>query len=100
MGIGSAMTFCSVLVSGLACASGDLPTLGSTRAAPVAKGDPETCHRLQQDFDIDLRKVVSAGCGPSTEQIAKSMDIHPEDLISSRWNFRLSFIPVIPTFMF
>ena len=26
--------------------------------------------------------------------------IHPDDLISSRWNFRLSFIPVIPTFMF
>ncbi|SEM45660.1 hypothetical protein SAMN04487857_10287 [Pseudomonas sp. ok272] len=26
--------------------------------------------------------------------------IHPDDLISSRWNVRLSFIPVIPTFMF
>jgi hypothetical protein len=26
--------------------------------------------------------------------------IHPDDLISSRWNFRLSFIPDVPTFMF
>ncbi|UVL75492.1 hypothetical protein LOY23_15030 [Pseudomonas protegens] len=26
--------------------------------------------------------------------------IHPDDQIGSRWNFRLSFIPVIPTFMF
>jgi hypothetical protein len=26
--------------------------------------------------------------------------IHPDDLISSRWNLRLWFIPVIPTFMF
>ncbi|OOV92861.1 hypothetical protein [Pseudomonas sp. MF4836] len=26
--------------------------------------------------------------------------LHPDDQIGSRWNFRLSFIPVIPTFMF
>ncbi|MGL6243298.1 hypothetical protein [Pseudomonas sp.] len=44
MAIDSRLTLCSVLFSGFACASGDLPALG--------------------------------------------------------WNFRLSFIPVIPTFMF
>ncbi|WP_162934920.1 hypothetical protein [Pseudomonas cavernae] len=26
--------------------------------------------------------------------------IHPEDQLGSRWNFRLIFVPVIPTFMF
>src|SRR5471032_3009028 len=70
----SRLSLCSLLFSGLACASGDLPTLGTAPAKPVAQGDPETCHRLQQDFDIDLKKVVQAGCDPSTEQIAKLMD--------------------------
>ena len=73
MAIGSRLTLCSVLFSGIACAA-DLPALGGTPAQPATKGDPETCHRLQQDFDIDLKKVVAAGCEPSTEQISKLMD--------------------------
>ena len=39
---------------GLSAAS--LPELGSS-PAPATKADPETCHRLQQDFDIDLKQV-------------------------------------------
>jgi len=75
MASGSKLTLCSMLFSGFTFASGDLPTIGSTPVQPVvAKGDAETCHRLQQDFDIDLKKVVAAGCDPSTEQIAKLMD--------------------------
>ncbi|MHC8314232.1 hypothetical protein [Pseudomonas sp. LB3P31] len=68
------LTLCSVMFSGIACAAGNLPELGGSQAAPAGKGDPETCQRLQQDFDIDLKKVVAAGCQPSTEQIAKLMD--------------------------
>lgn len=68
------LPLCGAMLSGIACAAGNLPALGSAPAQPVAKGDPETCHRLQQDFDIDLKKVVAAGCDPSTEQIAKLMD--------------------------
>ena len=48
---------------------------------PRRRGSPSNvfaahfgCHRLQQDFDIDLKQVVKAGCDPSTEQIAKLMD--------------------------
>lgn len=61
-----------VLSSGGLSAAG-LPELGSA-PPPATMADPETCHRLQQDFDIDLKQVVKAGCDPSTEQIAKLMD--------------------------
>jgi hypothetical protein len=74
MAISTRLIFCSTLLSSLACASGELPALGGTPNTPVAKGDPETCHRLQQDFDINLKEVVKAGCDPSTEQISKLMD--------------------------
>lgn len=159
------LTLGLTLFAGTAMGADTLPELGSSSAAPRTKGDPQTCHELQQNFDIDLKEVVKAGCEPSTEQISKLMDnpvgnlvllfnqfdytalkgphsngtrylgkysfmptlpiglgagrifnfgklpvrisgevqysvIHPDDLISSRWNFRLSFIPVIPTFMF
>lgn len=56
MAISRCLTLCSALFSGLACAAGDLPTLGTPPTPSTAKGDPETCHRLQQDFDIDLKK--------------------------------------------
>jgi hypothetical protein len=71
MAIGSRLTLCSVLLSGFACTSGDLPALGSNFGKlPV---------RISGEIQYSA--------------------IHPDDLISSRWNFRLSFIPVIPTFM-
>ncbi|BCQ61860.1 hypothetical protein PBOI14_36100 [Pseudomonas sp. Boi14] len=47
---------------------------GEDGKRPAAKGDPETCRQLQENFDIDLKQVVKAGCEPSTEQIAKLMD--------------------------
>lgn len=55
------LTLCGAMLSGMACAAGNLPTLGSTPAQPAGKGDPETCHRLQQDFDIDLKKSWPPG---------------------------------------
>lgn len=60
------------MIASCSVSAANLPDLGSTTAAP--KADPETCHRLQQDFDIDLKQVVKAGCEPSSEQIAKLMD--------------------------
>lgn len=55
MAFAQRLTLCSALFSSLASA-GDLPALGSTPAPSVIKGDAETCQRLQQDFDIDLKR--------------------------------------------
>lgn len=63
---------CAGLFSSVGASAANLPDLGTASAAP--KADAETCHRLQQNFDIDLKQVVKAGCEPSTEQIAKLMD--------------------------
>jgi len=71
------LTLCGAVLSGLVCAASPLPQLDTTSAGG-AKANPEKCLQLQEDFDIDL----------------------PDDLISRRWSFRLSLIPVIPTFMF
>lgn len=71
--IRSSLTLCGAVLSGLACAASPLPKLGSPSVAG-AKVDPEKCHQLQQDFDIDLKEVVKAGCEPSTEQISRLMD--------------------------
>jgi hypothetical protein len=60
-----------LLTSAAANAADNLPALG---AAPAGKADAETCARLQQNFDIDLKEVVKAGCEPSNEQISKLMD--------------------------
>ncbi|MDB6143543.1 MAG: hypothetical protein JWP80_2587 [Pseudomonas sp.] len=72
--IRSSLTLCGALLSGLASAASSLPDLGTSAGKPAAKGDPETCHQLQQNFDIDLKEVVKAGCDPSSEQISKLMD--------------------------
>jgi len=65
-------SLCAGLLSSLGVSAANLPELGATTAPP--KADAETCQPLQQDFDIDLKQVVKAGCEPSTEQIAKLMD--------------------------
>jgi hypothetical protein len=67
------LTFCVLTFSGMACAAGSLPELGSTPAAHA---------------------------GRRQQAQKRQPTIHPDDLISSRWSFRLSFIPVIATFMF
>ena len=68
------------MLSSCGVSAANLPDLGSPPAA-APKSDPETCHRLQQDFDIDLKQVVKAGCDPSTEQIAKLMDNPVDNLV-------------------
>lgn len=60
-----------LLASTTAGAADNLPALG---AVPSGKADNATCQQLQQNFDIDLKEVVKAGCEPSTAQIAKLMD--------------------------
>lgn len=50
------LALCTAMFSGLAYSAGNLPTLDNTPPPSAGKGDPETCHRLQQDFDIDLKK--------------------------------------------
>lgn len=48
----------------------ELPTMGSEpRPKPAAD-----CVAMQQNFDIDLKEVVQAGCQPSAQQLAKLMD--------------------------
>ncbi|WP_249674011.1 transporter [Pseudomonas abieticivorans] len=68
----AAMCLSLSLTAAVANAAGTLPELGS-QPAP-ANADPERCHQLQNNFDIDLKEVVKAGCQPSTEQISKLMD--------------------------
>ena len=55
------------LLGSVGVSAANLPDLG-TASGPVAKADAETCHRLQQDFDIDLKQVVKAGCEPPTDR--------------------------------
>lgn len=74
MRIACQLALCSSLLGSLAALADDLPALGENGKRPAAKGDPETCRQLQENFDIDLKQVVKAGCEPSTEQIAKLMD--------------------------
>ncbi|MFJ3115937.1 hypothetical protein ACIPI6_05310 [Pseudomonas protegens] len=74
MRIACQLALCSTLLGSLAALANELPALGEDGKRPAAKGDPETCRQLQENFDIDLKQVVKAGCEPSTEQIAKLMD--------------------------
>lgn len=63
------------LLGGMSHAAESLPALGDETGtqAPVT-ADAEKCRALQQNFNIDLKEVVKAGCEPSTEQISKLMD--------------------------
>ncbi|MEN0105485.1 MAG: hypothetical protein AAGC84_03575, partial [Pseudomonas sp.] len=60
-----------LLTVGSVATAQELPALGADAGTPSAPAD---CQRLEQDFDIDLKEVVKAGCQPSAQQLAKLMD--------------------------
>lgn len=114
MAMRPALTYCTSLTLLLASAANhaasELPALG---AAAPAKADSATCQKLQQNFDIDLKEVVKAGCEPSTAQIAKLMDNPVGNLVmltnqfdytalkgpnsnGTRYQGKYSFMPTFP----
>lgn len=72
---------CAGVFSSVGASAANLPDLGTASAAPKADA-------------VSLGKLPVRLYGKVQYSV-----IHPDDLISSRWNFRLSFIPAIPTFM-
>ena len=62
----------SLVVRPRSAGGGDSPQ--ATPAGAPASARPAICDSLEKDLFIDLKKVVKAGCMPSTEQIAKLLD--------------------------
>ncbi|WP_420800931.1 hypothetical protein [Pseudomonas cavernicola] len=107
------LALCMQLLSAAVNAASSLPELGNLPGPQAATADAETCQQLQQNFDIDLKEVVKAGCKPSDQQISKLMDNPVGNLVllfnqydytalkgpnsnGTRYLGRYSFMPTFP----